>query len=207
MRSPLYHLAHPLLTFAGLLFVVGAPFVFLARSDPAPFSQIARGPAFLAGNGLTLAASFCLLLGLAGLAGHHGPGGRRMGGPAVIAGLAGALGAAYWTAINVFIAPWLGETAPAVLNGSLYTAPFLIGWLGATALYCVGMIWLGVSGFRSRVVPLPAAILLAIDGPVAFALGADFPGVLAGAGLLWAGVAGLRRPAGQDDVVEPLTRA
>lgn len=193
MRSPFYHLAYPLLTFAGLLLAAGAPFVLLARSQTVPFSRIAGSTGFLTGNGLTLAASACLLLGVAALAGHQGRGGRGPHALGLIMGLAGAIGALYWTSVNVFIAPWLGEAAPAVLDDSRYTTAFLIGWLGATALYALGMAGLAIAGFRARIVPLLAAILLALDAPAAFLIGADFPGLMAGAGLLWTGAAGLVR--------------
>jgi hypothetical protein len=190
MRSQLHHLAHPMLTLSGLLLVVGSPFVILARFDERPFSRIALGAPYLAGSALTLAACACLAIGLAGLVDHTGPQGRRLGGPAMAAALIGVMGAVYLTAINVFIAPWLANVAPATIDGE-YDGAFMAGWLGALVLNAIGMIWLGASGFRARVLPRSAAILIALGAPIGFLVG-DFPGVLTGVGLLWAGIAGLR---------------
>ena len=100
-------------------------------------------------------------------------------------------------ATHAFVQPTMVAAAPTVMN-TPPGGPLLVGVFGGDLLILVGLVTLGVSAFRQRVWPRPAAVLLII-GMVA----APFGSVAAlpmGIGLLWAGWSGLKaRSAVADD--------
>ncbi|WP_248960659.1 hypothetical protein [Sphaerisporangium perillae] len=185
----LAHIAYPMLTAAGLLLLVAAPFEVLTEIDDRPYSQQALASTYHVDSLLGLVSTLCLFLGVAAVAGRTGPGGRMISGPACVTVLLGLMGAAFLQAVSVFLVPSLATSAPAVLDAPP-SGWHAAGVIVSLALWVVGIVWLSVSAFRSRVFPRIAAVVLGVGGAATFF--GPISGFLMGIGLLWIGIAGIR---------------
>lgn len=189
--TPLYHLAHPMLALAGLATLAAAPVGGFDDFSPdtVPHSVLVTTGSYFAWA-LLLTVSFLLLaIGIAGLAGHRGADGRMLGRTALALALVAAVVGFFQNATHAFVQPAYSVLAPSLIDEPP-GGPFAVGWLSGVALMVIGLVTLGVSAYRTRVLPRPAAVLI-IVGAVAFPL-PSVATLLFGGGLLWAGVAGLR---------------
>jgi hypothetical protein len=187
--SALHGLGRPLLVFAGLPLLVAAPFEFLSVFDSRPFPEIAAGTAHAVSAHLVLLGFCGLLLAVPALVTHTGSTGRRLGRTAALLATAGAAGGVVSQWYIGTVLPWLAHSKSPELSGEMGG----VGLYGTMALLMAGILALGISGLRSRVLPRPAAIMLIVA-----AVAAVFPPALValtGAALLWSGAAGLRDPA------------
>lgn len=186
-RSPLHDLAHPMLLVAGLLTLAAGAWPVGATE---PHSVLVTTTPYLIWALLMTLSFPFLAVGIAGLADHRGPGGRALGRTAVALGLLAAVAGFFQNATHAFVQPAYSVVAPAVIDeppGGLLA----IGWLGTLAVMVVGLVTLGVSGYRTRVLPRPAAVSM-IVGTLAFPVLDGYEALLFGAGLVWAGAVGLR---------------
>jgi hypothetical protein len=177
-----------MLVLAGLCNVVSVPFGLMGDFSDLSHAALARTGSVVTDAVLESAGFLFLAVAIAGLADHRGPGGRGLSSWAVALGLIGAVTGFYNSANHAFVQPAIGRAAPSLLN-DLPTGLLAIGVFGGLLLTVVGLGTFAVSGYRSRVLPRPAAILLAV-GSLGFVL-ESFGVLLLGAGLLWAGAAGL----------------
>jgi hypothetical protein len=104
-RSPLHHLAHPMLALAGLTAVVSAPFGFMGDYSPPAPSALARTGPFVISWLLESLAFLFLAVAIAGLADHRGPAGRGPGAWAVGLGLVAAVAGFFERAFHAFLQP------------------------------------------------------------------------------------------------------
>jgi hypothetical protein len=125
------------------------------------------------------------------LAGLRVEGGRGISTvAATIAGVGAALDACARFCL-AFVNPLLAEHAPALLD-TPPDAVLLVPTIGAGVVAMVGVIWLGASGWRARVFPRPAVVLL-IVGAVAIPVIGPLSNALVGAALVWIGLAASAR--------------
>jgi hypothetical protein len=174
------------LVFAGLPLLLSTPFEVLSVFDSRPFPEVAAGTTHAAAAWLMLLGFAGLLLVVPALATHTGPSGRRLGRIAVLLAMAGAAGGVVLQWYIGVVLPWLAASDSPALTGEMGG----VGLYGTQALLTGGILALGISGLRSRVLPRPAAIMLIVA-----AVATVFPFVLValtGAALLWSGAAGLR---------------
>lgn len=188
-RSELHDLAFPMLALAGLTTLVAAPFDLISTFDSAPLSEAVTTVPYLLSGLIALVSSVFLAVAVAGLADHDGPGGRRLGRAALVLGLLAAISAVYLQVIHTFILPTFAAIAPDAVNGPP-TGLAAVAVAGGLGFAVIGLVTLAVSAFRTRVFPRPAAVLIAV-GILGFLTG-GFSTLVLGAGLLWAGVAGMR---------------
>lgn len=187
--SPLHGLARPLLVFTGLVLLVATPFEILSVFDSRPFAEAATGTIHAVAAWLLMLGFAGLLLTVPALITHTGPTGRRLGRTPVLLAMAGAAGGIVSQWYIGAVIPWLASSGSPSLAGEMGGVELY----GTMALLVVGLLALGISGLRSRVLPRPAAIMLIVA-----ALATIFPFVLvplAGTALLWSGATGPRRPA------------
>ncbi len=196
-RTPLHDLAHPMLALAGLATLAAAPIggVDDFAPDTVPHSVLVTTGEYFAWA-LLLTLSFPLLaVGIAGLAGHRGAGGRMLGRSALALGLVAAVIGFFQYATHAFVQPAYSVLAPQLIDSPPGGA-LAVAWLSGLALTVIGLVTFGVSGYRTRVLPRPAAVLI-ILGSLAF-MAPSLASLLFGGGLLWAGVAGLRERSAPD---------
>jgi hypothetical protein len=187
-RSPLHHLAHPLLVLAGLATVVSVPFGLLGDFSDLSHAALARTTPFVADAGLECLGFLLFAVAIAGLADHRGPDGRGLGAWPVALGLVAAVTGFFTHAAQAFVQPAIGRAAPALLD-DVPSGLLAVGVFGGMALTVAGLLTLAVSAYRTRVLPRPAAVLLGI-GALGVVLG-SVGALLLGAGLLWGGAAAL----------------
>ncbi|GGI03556.1 hypothetical protein [Egicoccus halophilus] len=95
-----------------------------------------------------------------------------------------------------FVAPFLAQVAPAALdveNGGT----FMLAMIAADVVFLAATVALGITAFRARAFPRPAAVAVVLGGLLTPMFG-PLAGVLVGVGLAWAGWAAGRaatRPA------------
>lgn len=190
--TPLHDLAHPMLALAGLATLAALPVGGIDDFSPdsEPYSVLVTTGSYLAWA-LLLTVSFALLaVGIAGLAGHRGADGRTLGRSALALALVAAVIGYFQNATHAFVQPAYSVVAPSLIDeppGGLLA----ISWLAGVLIMVVGLVTFGVSAYRTRVLPRPAAMLI-IVGSVAFPV-PSLATLLFGGGLLWAGIAGLRQ--------------
>lgn len=190
-RSPLYDLAHPMLALSGLAYLVSAAVGLPGEFDPTPVSnsELILDGSYVPWALLVTAASLLLAVGVAAIAEHRGPDGRGIGRAGLVLGLVAAVIGFFLNANHAFVQPAIAAAAPDLMNdppGGLLA----VGALGGFVVTVIGLVTFGVSAFRRRVLPRPAAVLIVV-GVLAFVAG-SVQDVLLGAGLLWAGLSGLR---------------
>jgi hypothetical protein len=174
-----------------VLLALGATLGPTMMFDSRPYSELAGTPQHLAHYAIWTIALVALSQLLPRLAGMHAGAGRRVSTvAATVAGVGVGLDAcARFTLafVNPVLAehePWLLDTPP--------DAVLLVPTIGAGVTAMAGIIWLGVSGWRARVFPRPAVVLLVV-GAVAIPAIGPLSNLLVGAALLWIGSAALRR--------------
>lgn len=189
--SPLHRLAHPMLAFAGLFALASAAVGAVDEfdPDPVPHSVLVQSGTYFAWALLATVSFLLLVVGVAGLSGHRGADGRMLGRSAVVLGLAASVVGFFQNATHAFVQPVYSVVAPSVIDDPP-GGVFAVGWLSGVVIMAVGLATLGVSAYRARVVPRPAAALVVV-GALTFPV-PTISAVLLGAGLLWAGAVGLR---------------
>ena len=121
----------------------------------------------------------------------RGNGGAVLPGPVLLLAGAGAALDACARFVSAFVTPYLAERQPSLVD----TAPdevLLVPLLATGVVAMAGTALLGVSGWRRRVFPRPAAALLVMGGVAIPALG-PVSNVLLGAALVWIGLASQTR--------------
>lgn len=167
---------------------LGAP-LFL---DSRPFSEVAVTPLHLAFWSIQLAALVALSQVYPHLRALTGPDGRRIPeGALVLLGVGVVLDAAT-RFLEAFAVPAMAE-AHAPFIDTTPPASLLVPLLAAGVVHMAGLVALAVFAFRRRILPRPAAVLIAVGGLAVPTIG-PVAGLLLGAGLAWGGVARLRRP-------------
>ena len=175
----------------GVLLALGAALGPIMMFDPRPYSELAGTSAHLVHYAIWTACLVALSQLYPRLGGMHAGAGRRVSAvAATVAAVGVALDACARFAL-AFFNPLLANHEPYLLD----TAPdavLLVPSIGAGLVAMIGTVWLGVSGWRARVFPRPAAVLLVIGAITIPAIG-TLSNILVGAGLAWIGVAALRR--------------
>ncbi|TFV66173.1 UNVERIFIED_ORG: hypothetical protein E4P37_07020 [Bacillus sp. AZ43] len=158
-RSP----SAPLALAGGLLLASLVPAVSFF-TDSRPFSEIAGGGVHLALYSLTLAAVLALLVAVPRLGALRAADGRRLPEPVLAAALVATALYGATQYVQVFVATFLSETAPAALDVS--GGMLMAGMVGSWVVFLVAWVVLGAVALVRRVLPRPTAILL-IAGAVA----------------------------------------
>ena len=83
-------------------------------------------------------------MGVAGLADHSGPDGRRLGRAAIVLGLIASVVGFFLEATHAFVQPTMVAAAPTVMN-TPPGGPLLVGVFGGDLLILVGRVTLAVS--------------------------------------------------------------
>ena len=175
------------------LLVLGATLGPLMIFDSRPYSELSATPQHLAHYAIWTACLVALSQIYPRLAGLEGSSGRRVSAVAATVAAVGAALDACSRFLLAFVNPFLAAHEPALLD----TAPdaiLLVPSLGAGVVAMVGVIWLGVSGWRARVFPRFAVVLLVIGSLAIPAIG-PLSNALVGGGLLWIGISLSRRRA------------
>ena len=168
--------------------VLGAP-LFL---DSRPFSEIAVTPLHFAFWSIQLAGLVVLSQVYPRLHVLEGPDGRRLPEWALwLLGVGVVLDAAT-RFLEAFAVPAMADAHPGFIDNTP-PAMLLVPLLGAGVVHMAGLLALGVYAFRRRILPRPAAVLIAVGGLAVPTIG-PVAGLLLGAGLAWAGAARLRQP-------------
>lgn len=180
------------LTLTGAaLFALGVGLGPLMMFDSRPYSELSATPQHFVHYVVWMACLVALSQIYPRLAGLTGPHGRSVSMAAATAAGVGAALDACARFLLAFVNPYLSAHEPALLD----TAPdaiLLVPTLGVGVTAMVGVIWLGVSGWRAQVFPRPAVVLLVVGSLAIPALG-PLSNVLLGAALVWCGIAVRRR--------------
>lgn len=187
--SPLHGLGYPMVVAAGACALASVPFGLPGDFVEMPHSELMATGSFVVDALLSAAGYLFLTFGFAGLADHVGRTGRGLGRTALLLGLAAAVVGFFLEATHAFVQPAIASAAPDMMNappGGLLA----VGVFGSALLNLVGLVTFGVSALRAKVFPVVAAVLI-IVGMLAFVV-SSAQSLLLGAGLLWAGVSGLR---------------
>lgn len=179
------------LTLAGAaLCALGVGLGPLMMFDSRPYSELSATPQHLVHYAVWTACLVALSQIYPRLAGLTGPHGRSVSMAAATAAGVGAALDACARFLLAFVNPYLSAHEPALLD----TAPdaiLLVPTLCAGVAAMVGVTWLGVSGWRAKVFPRPAVVLLVVGALAIPALG-PLSNVLLGAALVWCGIAASR---------------
>lgn len=175
----------------GVLFVLGVGLGPLVMFDSRPYSELAATPQHLVHYGVWTVCLVALGQIFPRLAGLTGPQGRPVSAAAATAAGVGVTLDACARFLLAFANPYLSAQEPALLD-TTPDAILLVPTLGVGVVAMVGVIWLGVSGWRAEVFPRPAVALLVLGSVAIPALG-PLSNVLVGAALVWCGMAASRR--------------
>lgn len=157
------------LAVAGVLLLASTVPAVRFFTDPRPFSEVASGGVHLALYALTLAGMLALLVAVPRLGNLVGPAGGRLPGWLVTLSLvATALNAATHF-VQVFVAPYLADVAPAALDDQ--GGGLMVGMVASWVAFLVAWVCVGVIAFRRRLLPRPSAALLAGGALVLPAIG------------------------------------
>lgn len=179
------------LTVTGaVLFALGVGLGPLMMFDSRPYSELAATPQHLAHYVVWTACLVALSQIYPRLAGLTGSGGRSISMAAATAAGAGAALDACARFLLAFVNPYLAHHEPELLD-TVPEAILLVPSIGVGVAAMVGLIWLGVSGWRAGVFPRPAVVLMVIGSVAIPALG-PLSNVLLGAALVWCGIAASR---------------
>jgi hypothetical protein len=186
VRGPLVALAASGVVLAVNAVALGVP-LFLDSRD---FSEVAATPLHLAFWSIQLTALVVLSQVYPRLRELEGPGGRRLPeGALVLLGVGVVLDAAT-RFLEAFAVPAMAE-AHAEFIDTTPPASLLVPLLGAGVVHMAGLVTIAVFAFRRRILPRPAAVLIALGGLAVPTIG-PVAGLLLGAGLAWGGLARLR---------------
>jgi hypothetical protein len=175
----------------GVLLVLGASLGLVMLLDPRPYSELAGTWMHLVHYAVwtvCLVALSQLLPRLGGLSGERGRAVSSLA--ATMAGVGVALDACARFAL-AFYNPMLAAHEPALLD-TPPDAVLLVPSLAVGVVAMVGLVWLGVSGWRARAFPRTAVVVLVV-GAVAIPAIGPVSNVLVGAALAWIAIASLRR--------------
>lgn len=178
------------LTGAGLL-ALGVGLGPYMMFDSRPYSELSATPQHLVHYAVWAACLVALSQIYPRLAGLTGPHGRSVSVAAATAAGVGAALDACARFMLAFVNPFLAAHEPALLD-SAPDAILLVPTLGVGVAAMVGVIWLGVSGWRAQVFPRPAVVLLVV-GSLAIPVMGPLSNAFVGAALMWCGIAASRR--------------
>ena len=188
-RSPLHYLAQPMLVLAGSFLLMAVPFGIYCDFAADPHYTLILSTPFLIHALLTSATFLSINVGIACLADHRGPTGRPLGRWASVSGLVASTVGFFLEANHAFIQPAIVVAAPSVMAAAP-TGLLAIGVFGGDLVVLIGLAAFGISVFRARLWPRPAAGLF-VAGVLAMPFG-SLGSLLIGVGLAWAGLSGLR---------------
>jgi hypothetical protein len=157
------------LTIASGLLLAPLPLAALYFTDPRPFSEVADGGVHLTLYSMTLAGMLALLVAIPRLTVLVSPEGRRLPtGLLAAALLATALNAATHF-VQVFVAPFLADVAPAALDeqGGI----LMVGMVASWVAFMVAWAMVGAVAIRRRVLSRTSGILLIVGAVVLPAVG------------------------------------
>jgi hypothetical protein len=139
---------------------------------------------------LFLAGKVLVLIGLVGLYLRQANSAGRFGLVSFLIALAGTglMVASDWS--EVFIAPILHQVAPDLVETNT-PALLIVGFVLNFVTETLGWLLFGIATFRARVLPRPAALLLAA-GPLIPFIGPSWSYVFLNAAIVWLGVAVMR---------------
>lgn len=185
------HALRALSIVGALLFALGVGLGPLMMFDSRAYSELSAAPQHLAHYALWAACLVALSQLYPRLAGLSGPSGRSVSTAAATAAGVGAALDACARFLLAFVNPYLAAHEPTLLDDAP-DAILLVPTLGVGVVAMVGVIWLGVSGWRARVFPRAAVVLLVVGAIAIPALG-PLSNIFLGAGLMWCGIAANRR--------------
>lgn len=175
----------------GVLLALGVTLGPMMMLDSRPYSELSGTAAHLTHYAVWTACLVALSQLLPRL------GGMRVGRTravssvaATVAGVGAALDACARFGL-AFFNPMLARHEPHLLD-TPPDAVLLVPSIAAGVVAMVGLVWVGVSGWRAGVFPRPAVVLLVVGAVAIPAIGPLSNG-LVGAALVWIGIASLRR--------------
>lgn len=175
----------------GVLLTLGVTLGPIMMLDTRPYSELSATTAHLVHYAVWTGCLVALSQLLPRLGGLRADRGRAVS--SVAASVAGAgvaldacarFGLAFFNPILATEDPHLLDTPP--------DAILLVPSISAGVVAMVGLVWLGVSGWRAGVFPRPAVALLVVGALAIPAIG-PFSNGLVGAALVWIGITALRR--------------
>ena len=140
--------------------------------DPAGYANPIWVPVHLMPAGMAVLALF----GLVGMFARQGERNGRFGATAFVAAMVGTALLLTDTDVEAFIIPFLGLTAPQVMEGPPPIGQ-LMAWAAASLVFAVGYVLQGIAVIRAGVLPRGAGALLAVGG-VGLGIGAAATGML-----------------------------
>ncbi len=178
-------------TTGAVLLALGVTLGPLMMFDSRPYSQLAGTAPHAIHYAIWTAALVALSQLLPRLGGMQAANRRRISPvAATVAGVGAGLDACARFSL-AFFNPMLASHEPRLLD-TPPDAILLVPTIAAGVVAMIGIVWLGVSGWRARVFPSPAVALLVV-GAVAIPAIGPLSNVLVGVALLWIGIAALRR--------------
>lgn len=179
-----------LIATAVVLTLNGAALGPLMMFDARPYSQLAAEPAHLIHYVVWTAALVALSQIYPRLGGVTGPDGRTIPAWVLVLASTGVVLDACARFLLAFVNPFLAAREPHLLDVAP-DAILLVPSLGAGVVAMIGTVALGVAGWRARVFPRIAVVVLVV-GAVAIPAIGPLSNLLVGAALAWIGVALLR---------------
>lgn len=196
MSSPLIRLGAVSAVLGGTLLIV-THFVDPLAGSPRPETGVV---------GLALALAYTAHLPLfavavVGLHLYQSERAGRFGLLSTVVALVGVIAMAGPAWNGLFVDPVLRAEAPALAEQDF--ALTMTGGIVSLGLYALGLLLFAVATWRAAVLPRPAAALVAAGLVLAVPLEDMFPGVLVfyPAGLCWLGLAALRAPSREPDLI------
>jgi hypothetical protein len=158
--------------------------------DGRPFSEVAATLPHLAYNVILLVALAVFSQVLPRLSGVTGAAGRTFPEPVLVLAGGGVFFDACTRFGEAFMVPFISRHAPELLDNTPSTL-LMSAMVASWTAYLAGLVALGVTAYRRRIFPRPAAVLLCLGGLSVPAVG-PLSGLLIGPALAWCGWAARR---------------